>query len=173
MSEDMDWLLSPFWYQKLDVQLMGIMFEIAPMCRAASKGCCNLFSCFSSPNVTFLRKRAHSQILERYPRGNFALKGSWELNFCFKTETKVCCLSKLLCQSIQDTACLSHSLLNSLWIQICILMKSQMCCLNPISLFDKSIINEVKCYASNIKSNKVMELRLLNIPITTHPKPTL
>ena len=99
---------------------MGIMFEIAPMCRAASKGCCNLFSCFSSPNVTFLRKRAHSQILERYPRGNFALKGSWELNFCFKTETKVCCLSKLLCQSIQDTACLSHSLLNSLWIQICI-----------------------------------------------------
>ena len=89
---------------------MGIMFEIAPMCRAASKGCCNLFSCFSSPNVTFLRKRAHSQILERYPSGNFALKGSWELNFCFKTETKVCCLSKLLCQSIQDTACLSHSL---------------------------------------------------------------
>ena len=110
MSEDMDWLLSPFWYQKLDVQPMGIMFEIAPMCRAANKGCCNLFSCFSSPNVTFLRKRAHSQILERYPRGNFALKGSWELNFCFKTETKVCCLSKLLCQSIQDTACLSHSL---------------------------------------------------------------
>ena len=99
---------------------MGIIFEIAPMCRAASKGCCNLFSCFSSPNVTFLRKRAHSQIVERYPRGNFALKGSWELNFCFKTETKVCCLSKLLCQSVQDTACLSHSLLNSLWIQISI-----------------------------------------------------